>query len=69
MLAAEAQGAEFVRFRLVLFNLLVAGALLATAGSSLSAFYLGVVYVASSVFRPICLFGSWTGFVYEITHP
>jgi len=69
MLAAEGAGVQLVRFRLVLFNLLVTGALLATFGSSLSAFYFGVVYVASSVFKPICLFGSWTGFIYEVTHP
>jgi len=69
LLAAPAEGTEWLKFRLVLFNLLVTGALLGALGSSLGAFYFGVVYLASSVFKPICLFYSWGAFIYEITHP
>jgi len=69
LLVSEADDDEWIKFRLVLFNLLVTGALLATFGSSIGAFYALIIYAAASAFKPICLFYSWGAFIYEVTHP
>lgn len=39
------------------------------AGFSITTFYTTIVIVAGSSIRPVLMFGTWTGFVYESTNP
>jgi hypothetical protein len=57
----------FGRLTVTLFSVLVSSSLL--AAYSPSSFYLTIVYVAGSAIRPIFLFGSWKGWIYETTTP
>jgi len=50
-----------------LFSVLVSSSLL--AAYSPSTFYATIVYVAGSAIRPIFLFGTWKGWIYECTTP
>jgi hypothetical protein len=47
--------------------MMVSGSFL--AGFSIKTFYTGVVLFAGSAVRPIFLYGTWRGWVYECTHP
>lgn len=47
--------------------MMVSGSFL--AGFSVKTFYLGVAYAASAGVRTAFVFGTWIGFVYEITEP
>lgn len=39
------------------------------AAYSVSTFYIGITFAISGGVRTTFLFGPWTGFIYEITHP
>lgn len=60
-------GGIWGRLTVTLFSLMVSGSLLASY--SPSSFYFGIVYIASTSLRPIFLFSSWTGWIYETTNP
>lgn len=38
------------------------------SGFSVKSFYTGIVLIAGSSIRPIFLFGTWRGWIYECTH-
>ena len=57
----------WTRLTLTLFSVLVSGSLL--AAYSPTTFYASIVYVASTTLRPIFIFGSWRGWIYETTNP
>lgn len=57
----------WTRFQFTIFSMLVSGSFL--AGFSVKTFYTGVVLIAGSSIRPIFLFGTWRGWIYECTHP
>ena len=63
----EDQSKKWSRFQFTLFSMLVSGSVL--AGFSVKTFYTGVVLIAGSAIRPIFLYGTWMGWVYECTHP
>lgn len=60
-------GFKWARLRFALFSMLVSSSFL--AGYSVTTFYTAVVLVVGNAIRGIFLFGPWTGFIYEITHP
>ena len=62
---AEGDGEEggWTHFTLTLFNLLVSVSIL--ADYSITGLYLAIIYGASGFLRPICLFGSWRGWIWE----
>jgi len=39
------------------------------ASFNITTFYTTIVIVAGSSIRPLLIFGSWTAFIYETTHP
>jgi hypothetical protein len=57
----------WITFRMTLFNLLVSGSILSSF--NLQTFYTTIVLVISSYMRPICMFYSWCGWIYEASHP
>ena len=52
---------------LTLFSVLVSSSLL--AAYSPTTFYASVTYLAGGALRPILLFGTWKGWIYEVTQP
>lgn len=57
----------YTRFSFTLFSMFVSGSFL--AGFSVKTFYLAVAYGISGTVRTSFIYGTWRGFVYEITHP
>lgn len=57
----------YTRFNFTLFSMFVSGSFL--AGFSVKSFYLIVAYGLSGTVRVSFIFGTWKGFVYEITEP
>lgn len=57
----------YTRFNFTLFSMFVSGSFL--AGFSVKTFYVAVAYGASGPVRLAFIFGTWKGFVYEITDP
>lgn len=57
----------YTRFSFTLFSMFVSGSFL--AGYSVKSFYIIVAYGLSGTVRLSLLFGTWKGFLYEITHP
>lgn len=57
----------FMRLTLTLFSVLVSSSLLAAYNPT--TFYASIVYVASGTIRPILIYGSWKGWIYECTNP
>lgn len=57
----------YTRFNFTLFSMFVSGSFL--AGYSVKSFYILVAYGLSGTVRLTFIFGTWKGFVYEITHP
>jgi len=57
----------YARFNFTLFSMFVSGSFL--AGFSVKTFYLTVAYVLSGTVRVSFIFGTWKGFIYEITDP
>lgn len=57
----------YTRFNFTLFSMFVSGSFL--AGFSVKTFYLTVAYVLSGTVRVSFIFGTWKGFIYEITDP
>lgn len=55
----------FTRFNFTLFSMFVSGSFL--AGYSVKSFYMLVAYGTSGMVRTAFIFGTWKGFVYEIT--
>jgi hypothetical protein len=55
----------YTRFNLTIFSMLVSGSFL--AGFSVKSFYLVVVYGLSGTVRVAFIFGTWKGFIYEVT--
>jgi len=55
------------RLTVTLFSVLVSSSVL--AAYSPSTFYGTIVYLAGSAIRPIFLFGTWKGWIYECTNP
>ena len=55
------------RLTVTLFSVLVSSSIL--AAYSPSTFYGTIVYLAGSAIRPIFLFGTWKGWIYECTNP
>lgn len=55
----------WTRVRFTLFSLMVSGSIFASF--NITTFYTTVVLVLGSQIRPVFLFGSWIGFIYEIT--
>lgn len=53
--------------KVTLFSVFVSASILASY--SPSTFYGGVVYLVSGVIRPIFLYGTWKGWIYECTNP
>jgi predicted DNA-binding transcriptional regulator len=51
----------------VLFNVLVSSSIL--AGMSPIVFYSSITLMVGTLMRPILIFGTWKGFVYEVTSP
>lgn len=50
-----------------LFSVLVSSSLL--AAYSPTTFYASVTYLAGGALRPILLFGTWKGWIYEVNNP
>ena len=61
----ESDSGGWGHFTLTLFNLLVGVSVL--ADYSITGLYLAILYAAGGVLRPVCLFGSWKGWIYEST--
>lgn len=57
----------YQRFYFILFSMVVSGSFL--SGYSVKTFYFGLVYGLSSIVRVAFVFGTWQGFIYEITEP
>ena len=57
----------YTRFNFTLFSMFVSGSFL--AGFSVKTFYLAVAYGLSGTVRVSFIFGTWKGFIYEITDP
>lgn len=57
----------FTRFNFVLFSMFVSGSFL--AGYSVKSFYVLIAYGLSGTVRISFIFGTWKGFIYEITDP
>ena len=55
------------RVTFTLFSMMVSASVFASF--NVTTFYTTVVLVLGSQLRPIFLFGTWKGFVYETTHP
>lgn len=55
------------RVTFTLFSMMVSASIFASF--NVTTFYTGVVLVLGSQVRPIFLFGTWKGFIYETTHP
>lgn len=55
------------RVKLTLFSMMVSASIF--AAFDVTTFYTTVVLVLGSSLRPIFLYGTWRGFVYETTHP
>jgi predicted DNA-binding transcriptional regulator len=53
--------------KFTLFSMMVSASIFASF--NITTFYTTIVIVAGSSIRPLLMFGSWTGFVYETTHP
>jgi len=66
---AEKENASntWTKLTVTLFSVLVSSSLL--AAYSPSSFYLSIVYLAGTAIRPIFLFGTWKGWIYEVTNP
>lgn len=58
---------EWARLQFALFSMLVSSSFLASY--NVTTFYTAVVLMVGNTIRGIFLFGPWTGFIYEITHP
>lgn len=58
---------HWARLQFALFSMLVSSSFLASY--NVTTFYTAVVLVVGNSIRGIFLFGPWTGFIYEITHP
>lgn len=58
---------DWERLTMTLFSVLVSGSLL--AAYSPTTFYGTIVYVASTTLRPIFIYGTWRGWIYETTNP
>jgi hypothetical protein len=50
-----------------MFSVLVSSSLL--AAYSPTTFYASVTYLAGGALRPILLFGTWKGWIYEVNNP
>lgn len=55
------------RVKLTLFSMMISASIF--AGFDVTTFYTTVVLVLGSSLRPIFLYGTWRGWVYETTHP
>lgn len=55
----------YTRFNFTLFSMFVSGSFL--AGFSVKSFYMLVAYGASGGVRAAFIFGTWKGFIYEVT--
>lgn len=55
------------RVKFTLFSMMVSASFF--AAYDVTSFYLGVTLIAASQLRPIFLYGTWRGWVYETTHP
>mmetsp|Transcript_21579 Transcript_21579/g.33229 ORF Transcript_21579/g.33229 Transcript_21579/m.33229 type:complete len:357 (-) Transcript_21579:33-1103(-) len=62
----EWQSNGWDRFKLTLFSMLVSSSFLASYNPS--TFYTSVVLIISTMLRPVFIFGSWKGWIYEATH-
>lgn len=61
-----AENENWIRFKFTLINLIVTSSII--AAYNMQTFYTTVVMVASSTLKPICMFFSYTGTLYEVTH-
>jgi len=57
----------WARVTLVLFSTLVSASIFASF--NVTTFYTSVVLILGTQIKPIFLYGTWRGWVYEITHP
>jgi len=55
------------KLTLTLFSVLVSSSLL--AAYSPATFYMSIVYLAGGIIRPIFIFSTWKGWIYEVTNP
>lgn len=55
------------RVKFTLFSMMVSASIFASF--NITTFYTTIVIVAGSSIRPLLMFGSWTAFIYESTHP
>lgn len=55
------------RVKFTLFSMMVSASIFASF--NITTFYTTIVIVAGSSIRPLLMFGTWTAFVYESTHP
>lgn len=58
---------SWTRVTLTLFSVLVSSSLL--AAYSPTTFYATIVYVAGGAIRPIFIYSTWKGWIYEVTNP
>lgn len=63
----ERQEGDWRYVKLILFNMIVSTSFIASYTPS--SFYLGIVLLAGTYARPVFIYGTWKGWIYEITHP
>merc|ERR1739848_506303 len=57
----------WTRIKFTLFSTMVSASIFASFNPT--TFYTGVVLIIGTQLRPIFIYGTWTGWVYETTHP
>jgi len=63
----EAEVRTWGQLTFVLFSVLVSSSFLATMSPLV--FYTSITLIVGQLMRPILIFGTWKGFVYEVTEP